>query len=1043
MAEAEEDSGGACEGSEMLQIWDPECVEMEIPFSPPPKEVVPGEISSAPTDAFIYMQSGCSLLENSGHTDDKEQRLVKQLDQQQVAEAEEEVVLNLEPGDSLARDLKGYVNHGIIPLVEAPLGTNNSGPLRDPMTFMQNAAQQLQSVAQHVALQNKLNAVTRLVQQKLESIQIQIQPLKMKESHEKPVPSLAAINPQNVKLVQPLDKTLNCSGLNPSPQVIQIQPLTGNGEQKFILQRSLSHLPIQLLVQRTLPHVGPASFAKETNPHMVPTISADVAFTEDKRVGSLEKKQKLKKSLKVKTRSGRISRPPKHKAKDYKFIKTGDLADGHPSDSDDYSELSVEEEGDATKKDVLFNSSNYILKPKTFKCESCEKCYIGKGGLARHYKLNPEHGNVNYVEQKAVPMINGNNAQIVVDSVGKHYASGNLSHGVACTNHESIPLPHAEEMDSICGQQSGKSVEADKSSDPLHEDNVKVQWLPPMNAGPGRPKGCIRTDRTRKFERSRRRSRCPLPANSLACARVEHHILQRKSRLKELLQECEIEDLIELALPLLAKLVTVYQFLIMKVEKGHPAKPFFPDVYREFEKLHEAVQNMAQDHFNNFSYLNIQQTLEITNQKVAESLGIKEKKNRNENRNLTVSCDSSLKEGSRQLNMDISHQNPAHACPEQENVPPAKKMKSQNVCKNKLNICAGQNDLEKNNLNSIQSAQKGSVWQQNEIVSASEKKSVVGEDICLETYSASNTSSHTQTCKEFSNQKAGIDSSNSELLLCPAYERLDYSQSVSFTQRSEGNFPNSKTQPEAMDTPLRPNCKSKGSADHHFENQNSTCKALNSETSVSMPLVNIADGQILHPPNGQLSQHIDQGLQQDAINQCTLKVHVHSELNGTIDHIQHLEDTFSGNLPTDNQFLYKTQSESSIHILQPSVTSKLKHSNELQCTGKEESNRHSELENVVNEVECISFDIANEGHELFTQGYEQLFIPATDGLVMSCPGTSVLPQPEGIFIVTNGDGTTMHISTPGGVSLETVEALLAMEADGQSEAILISQSDSE
>ncbi|XP_069063411.1 zinc finger protein 839 isoform X4 [Pleurodeles waltl] len=756
MAEAEEDSGGACEGSEMLQIWDPECVEMEIPFSPPPKEVVPGEISSAPTDAFIYMQSGCSLLENSGHTDDKEQRLVKQLDQQQVAEAEEEVVLNLEPGDSLARDLKGYVNHGIIPLVEAPLGTNNSGPLRDPMTFMQNAAQQLQSVAQHVALQNKLNAVTRLVQQK-----------------------------------------------------------------------------------------------------------------------------------------------------------------------------------------------------------------------------------------------------------------------------------------------SGKSVEADKSSDPLHEDNVKVQWLPPMNAGPGRPKGCIRTDRTRKFERSRRRSRCPLPANSLACARVEHHILQRKSRLKELLQECEIEDLIELALPLLAKLVTVYQFLIMKVEKGHPAKPFFPDVYREFEKLHEAVQNMAQDHFNNFSYLNIQQTLEITNQKVAESLGIKEKKNRNENRNLTVSCDSSLKEGSRQLNMDISHQNPAHACPEQENVPPAKKMKSQNVCKNKLNICAGQNDLEKNNLNSIQSAQKGSVWQQNEIVSASEKKSVVGEDICLETYSASNTSSHTQTCKEFSNQKAGIDSSNSELLLCPAYERLDYSQSVSFTQRSEGNFPNSKTQPEAMDTPLRPNCKSKGSADHHFENQNSTCKALNSETSVSMPLVNIADGQILHPPNGQLSQHIDQGLQQDAINQCTLKVHVHSELNGTIDHIQHLEDTFSGNLPTDNQFLYKTQSESSIHILQPSVTSKLKHSNELQCTGKEESNRHSELENVVNEVECISFDIANEGHELFTQGYEQLFIPATDGLVMSCPGTSVLPQPEGIFIVTNGDGTTMHISTPGGVSLETVEALLAMEADGQSEAILISQSDSE
>ena len=32
-------------------------------------------------------------------------------------------------------------------------------------------------------------------------------------------------------------------------------------------------------------------------------------------------------------------------------------------------------------------------KPKKFKCDKCEKAYIGAAGLARHYRLNPDHGN--------------------------------------------------------------------------------------------------------------------------------------------------------------------------------------------------------------------------------------------------------------------------------------------------------------------------------------------------------------------------------------------------------------------------------------------------------------------------------------------------------------------------------------------------------------------------------------------------------------------------------------------------------------------------
>lgn len=107
-------------------------------------------------------------------------------------------------------------------------------------------------------------------------------------------------------------------------------------------------------------------------------------------------KKREKKAVKVQTRSGRVSRPPKYKAKDYKFIKTEDLADSHQSDSDDYSDMSMEEEGEAGRKEDSGLSTSpsltYSHKSRSHRCQTCEKAYIGLGGLNRHYKLNPTHG---------------------------------------------------------------------------------------------------------------------------------------------------------------------------------------------------------------------------------------------------------------------------------------------------------------------------------------------------------------------------------------------------------------------------------------------------------------------------------------------------------------------------------------------------------------------------------------------------------------------------------------------------------------------------
>lgn len=110
-----------------------------------------------------------------------------------------------------------------------------------------------------------------------------------------------------------------------------------------------------------------------------------------------KEKKREKRAMKVQTRSGRVSRPPKYKAKDYKFIKTEDLADSHQSDSDDYSDMSVEdEEGEGGRTDGSAPGTSpsliYSHKSRSHRCKTCDKAYIGPGGLNRHYKLNPTHG---------------------------------------------------------------------------------------------------------------------------------------------------------------------------------------------------------------------------------------------------------------------------------------------------------------------------------------------------------------------------------------------------------------------------------------------------------------------------------------------------------------------------------------------------------------------------------------------------------------------------------------------------------------------------
>lgn len=178
----------------------------------------------------------------------------------------------------------------------------------------------------------------------------------------------------------------------PVTKTISIPLIKHNGTEPTATTAAAGKVPVKATpVIPTAPR-QPAAVASR-----LPTAtSASVVKERDREKEEKKKaKKRERKALKVQTRSGRVSRPPKYKAKDYKFIKTEDLAESHQSDSDDYSDMSVEEEENA-KRDRPGSSSpsslSYSLKSRCHRCQTCDKAYIGPGGLNRHYKLNPTHG---------------------------------------------------------------------------------------------------------------------------------------------------------------------------------------------------------------------------------------------------------------------------------------------------------------------------------------------------------------------------------------------------------------------------------------------------------------------------------------------------------------------------------------------------------------------------------------------------------------------------------------------------------------------------
>ncbi|NXO55700.1 ZN839 protein, partial [Aramus guarauna] len=821
--------------------------------------------------------------------------------------------------------------------------------------------------------------------------------------------SLAPIQSKTITLSQSVGRNSNVPGLGIiNPQMIRIQPVTGTEQQQQLFLHSSSESPIQLLMQRPLPSHGSVSVNKIPTSKMLngqkaaratvpatrsPNITMVAANSANNLIPCLEKKQKddkLKKSLKVKTRSGRISRPPKYKAKDYKFIKMEDLADGHQSDSDDYSELSIEdeEEGKVKGKDALFSSSNYNLKPKMFKCQTCEKSYIGKGGLARHYKLNPGHGQLESSPQK-IPLNKLNGTLHLFNMLF-----------IVCIDEEIIKLSSSKHhlkwpINTFLFLliKTRKSAESRHMLAEQQNETSSGQRGPITPKGPGRPRRPKRRGRPRMGGRSRCSGRLSRPgqspSKSLSSVSAEHNVFRRKARLKELIQQCDNEDLMELALPRLTKLVTVYEFLLMKVEKGYPAKAYFPDVYREFEDLHNMVKKMAYDHLSNSDLLSCQQPVEIKDAKVAESLGITEILTGERKTQGVDSCSQCIiKMVSEQVPVEILGQKRLAESSGEELLPSAKRTKLEDVTESVNNAYASQDEVKEKSGNLCTLFEKdGNLFRFSNSVLFMEQlnKSVL---------------------------QATVVFILRTVLYCvlPECFALALSLIVEMVVHNLWASSGRAGEEEAvcMSCLFAPaGCNSR------------IIKALwilGRERAGAGPVSQGRLGsQSTDLPTSEENGHNEkyQKLQEENHN-FAIKEHSEQLHNADMtDEMQELEKVFSTNVVPIN-YPHSAQAESHQNPVQESSLSahvnhesSFKNVNAFSC-GTEEQH---ELENTVTVDETVAFEITDESHDFLSQGHEQIFIQTSGGLILSHPDTAVLSQAEGIVIVTDSNGTTMHIRT--------------------------------
>ncbi|XP_003424758.1 uncharacterized protein LOC100679300 isoform X2 [Nasonia vitripennis] len=129
-----------------------------------------------------------------------------------------------------------------------------------------------------------------------------------------------------------------------------------------------------------------------------------------------------RKKVVARTRSGRLSRPPRHMVRDYKHLHHLDFMQPDLDDSDGgYSDYNTNggsnnaggitngtgkaelEDGTGHRTELLAG----LEMPKRkisdhFRCPTCSKIYLGRTRMARHFEMHPDHGSIDLLPPPTV-----------------------------------------------------------------------------------------------------------------------------------------------------------------------------------------------------------------------------------------------------------------------------------------------------------------------------------------------------------------------------------------------------------------------------------------------------------------------------------------------------------------------------------------------------------------------------------------------------------------------------------------------------------------
>ncbi|XP_071963609.1 uncharacterized protein [Antedon mediterranea] len=263
-----------------------------------------------------------------------------------------------------------------------------------------------------------------------------------------------------------------------------------------------------------------------------------------------EKQKTLKVTRPVKkiTRSGRISRPPLYRIRDYKTILPTEEVES------DSSEEEYEDYTDKNDKDISILSD----KPKNFKCTNCDKSYIGQASLDRHFRQNPTHG-----------------TPVGLSPVKKQ----------SDIQSEQIDSKDFGKLDQISSE-PGEYIPVETASSQLsrvHNPLMRGRGRGVRKRrGRGRPPVCNYNNKTYNS------------AGVFSMKNTEKLPLdKRKQKAKELLNTFVDDDFLDVILPRLPRVLTPWEFLLMKIEGEETKRKNFVDIYNEYLALVKEIKKIA------------------------------------------------------------------------------------------------------------------------------------------------------------------------------------------------------------------------------------------------------------------------------------------------------------------------------------------------------------------------------------------------------------------------------------------------------------------